>query len=340
VDRRQAKGWSRREFLGGVVLVGAAGVLGLKPELVAAEPPPETTRIRLHRNDPAICIAPQYIAEELLKAEGFTEVQYVISGTDEVSPGLATGKLDISMSFVTSSLVTQDAGLPLVFLAGIHVGCFELFGIERVRTISDLKGRRVGVTAPGSAEYLFIAAMAAYVGLDPQKDIHWVEHPVADSVRLLADNQIDALVGFPPVSQELRARKIGHVVVNSTLDRPWSQYFCCIVTSSHEFVQKYPVATKRALRAILKATDVCALQPDHAAHLIVDKGFTQRYDYALQTMQETPYNHWREYSPEATVRFYALRLHEVGMIKSSPQKIIAEGTDWRFLNELKQELQG
>ena len=103
---------------------------------------------------------------------------------------------------------------------------------------------------------------------------------------------------------------------------------------------EYPVATKRALRAILKATDVCALQPDHAAHLIVDKGFTQRYDYALQTMQETPYNHWREYDPEDTVRFYALRLHEVGMIKSSPQKLIAEGTDWRFLNELKKELKG
>src|SRR5713226_6194879 len=55
-------------------------------------------------------------------------------------------------------------------------------------------------------------------------------------------------------------------------------------------------------------------------------------------MQEIPYSHWREYDPEDTVRFYALRLHEVGMIKSSPQKIIAEGTDWRFFNELKKEL--
>jgi len=40
------------------------------------------------------------------------------------------------------------------------------------------------------------------------------------------------------------------------------------------------------------------------------------------------------------VRFYALRLHEVGMVKSSPQKLIAEGTDWRFLTEIKEELQG
>jgi NitT/TauT family transport system substrate-binding protein len=88
----------------------------------------------------------------------------------------------------------------------------------------------------------------------------------------------------------------------------------------------------------LKATDVCALEPNRAAQLIVDKGYAQRYDYALQTMQEIPYNRWREYDPEDTVRFYALRLHEAGMIKNTPQKIIAQGTDWRFLNELKREL--
>ena len=51
-----------------------------------------------------------------------------------------------------------------------------------------------------------------------------------------------------------------------------------------------------------------------------------------------PYDRWREYDPEDTVRFYSLRLREIGMIKSSPQKIIAEGTDWHFLNELKREL--
>jgi NitT/TauT family transport system substrate-binding protein len=55
-------------------------------------------------------------------------------------------------------------------------------------------------------------------------------------------------------------------------------------------------------------------------------------------MQEVPYNRWREYDPEDTVRFYALRLHEAGMIKSSPQKIITQGTDWRFLTALKKEL--
>jgi NitT/TauT family transport system substrate-binding protein len=95
---------------------------------------------------------------------------------------------------------------------------------------------------------------------------------------------------------------------------------------------------KRVLRAILRATDFCASEPARAAQRLVDGGFTQRYDYALQTLNEVPYNNWREYDPEDTMRFYALRLHEAGLIKSSPQKIVADGTDWRFLNDLKREL--
>jgi NitT/TauT family transport system substrate-binding protein len=129
-------------------------------------------------------------------------------------------------------------------------------------------------------------------------------------------------------------------VVNSSLDRPWSHYFCCIVAGHREFVRTHPVATKRAVRAILKATDPCALEPERAAQLLVDKDYVSRYDYALQTMKDVPYGKWRDYDPEDTVRFYALRLHEAGMLKSSPQKLIAQGTDWRFLNELKKELKG
>ena len=46
------------------------------------------------------------------------------------------------------------------------------------------------------------------------------------------------------------------------------------------------------------------------------------------------------YDPEDTIRFYALRLREAGMLKSSPAKIIADGADWRFLNEVRRELGG
>ena len=96
------------------------------------------------------------------------------------------------------------------------------------------------------------------------------------------------------------------------------------------------MATKRAVRAIAKATDFCAAEPEQAARLVASKGY--QYDYALQTMKEIPYARWRDYDPEDAIRFYALRLREAGMIKASPATLIAQGTDWRIFNELKREL--
>jgi NitT/TauT family transport system substrate-binding protein len=336
---QHARQVSRRRFLGGVTLAGTAGLLGVYPRPVAAEPPPETTRIRLIQFASA-CQAPLYISEELLRTEGFADVQWVGSTLDVVSKHLAAGTVDLGMNFVGPNLIGLEAGDPAMILAGGHIGCFELVGTDRVRSIRDLKGKMVAVNVLGGAEHVFLSAMAAYVGLDPRRDITWVTHSTADTVALIAEGKIDAFMAFPTMAQELRANKIGRVVVNSAVDRPWSQYFCCMIIGHREFVRQHPVATKRALRAILKAADLCALEPDRAAQSLVDKGVAKRYEYARQLMTDLPYGQWRDYNPEDTVRFYALRLHEAGMLKSSPQKLIAEGTDWRFLNALKRELKG
>jgi NitT/TauT family transport system substrate-binding protein len=338
-----ARPFSRRRFLGGVTLVGTAGLLGVPPRPVAAEPPPETTRLRLALTG-NICQAPQYVAEELLRGEGFTEVQYQQWGDPPSGPlrmqALAAGDTDLDMTFASTLITRIAAGDPILVLTGGHVGCLELFGTDQVRTIRDLRGKTVEVFELGGVMHLFLASMVSYVGLDPRKDVNWVTHPIAEAIQLLAEGKIDALLTAPPYPQELRAKRIGHVVINTNVDRPWSQYFCCLVAGNRTFVRKHPVATKRAVRAILKAADICALEPDRVARVLVDRDYVKRYDYALQTMQEVPYGTWREYNPEDTLRFYALRLHEAGMIKSSPQKIIEQGTDWRFLTELKKQLKG
>jgi len=114
-----------------------------------------------------------------------------------------------------------------------------------------------------------------------------------------------------------------------------------LVTSAsegnREFVRKYPVATKRIVRAMLKATDLCVSDPAGVAGRLVDRGITDHYDYALQTMNELPYDKWRDYDPEDSVRIYALRMHETGLIKSAPNKVISDATHWRFLNQLKRD---
>jgi NitT/TauT family transport system substrate-binding protein len=342
MSAQQAEGWTRRCFLSGLTLAGTAGLLGLYPRSVAAEPPPETTTLKLIHTRPSVCTAPQYVAEALLQGEGFTEVHYVqTEGGVQANQALASGEGYLTISFVVNAIIQVETGAPIVTLAGGPVGCFEVFAAEHIRSIRALHGKRVGVTEVGSSRHLFFASVLASVGLDPHTDVQFVTVPAAESRRLFTEGQLDAYVPLDVEVQELRAQQVGHALLNSALDRPWSQYFCCMVVGNREFIRKHPIATKRALRAILKAADVCALEPERVARFLVDKGYTPRFDYALQMLKGLPYRKWREDDdPEDSVRFYALRLHEVGMIKSTPQKIIAQGTDWRFLTELKKELKG
>jgi NitT/TauT family transport system substrate-binding protein len=326
---------SRRSFLASLSLAGAASLVD-RGDSLAQERPPETTTVRIPTG-PLICNAPAYLADELLRAEGFTDIQHVAIPPERNTEPIERGEIDFAMVYTPPMIVALEAGSQVTVLAGVHVGCNVLFAHEGIRTIRDLKGKKV---AAGVVRQPLIASMVAYVGLDPAKDIEWVSSPFATAKELFVERKIDAFLALPPDPQELRARKIGREIVNSALDRPWSQHFCCVLTGNREFVRKHPVATKRALRAILKATDLCASDPAAVARRLVDEGFTGNYDYALQTLKEVGYNKWRTYDVEDSIRFYSLRLREAGMIKSIPNKIIADGTDWRFLNELKRELKG
>jgi NitT/TauT family transport system substrate-binding protein len=329
---------SRRDFLASLSAAGAAGVLGARASL-ADEGPPETATVRILK-EAAVCIAPQYVAEDLLRAEGFSDVRYVEIDVGSTDAGMiAEGKTDFALSLAPEAVRRIDAGAPITLLAGVVPGCYELFAHEPVKGIKDLKGRSIAVPEQtGYGPHLWISIMAAYVGLDPVKDINWVTSSIVNPMELFVDGRTDAFIGAPPAPQELRARKIGRVILNTATDRPWSQYFCCMLAANADYVRNSPVATKRVLRAILRATDMCAAEPTRAAQRLVDGGFTARYDYALQALIDLPYAKWREYDPEDTMRFYALRLHELGFIKSSPNRIIADGADWRFLHELKPEL--
>jgi NitT/TauT family transport system substrate-binding protein len=322
-------------------IAGAAALTGARTSL-ATEAPPETTSVRLlsYKND-TTCIAPVDILDDLLRDEGFAEVRYVIGGSSDVpTEQVGRGDADFGQEFSAVTTLLLDAGVPAVMLAGVHTACFELFAHESVRSVVDLKGRNVGVQGADdrNSDYLMLRIIAASVGLDPAKDINWIAMGEGDPKGLLADNKIDAFMTLPPLSQELRALRTGHVILNSAVDRPWSEYLCCMLIGNADFVRRNPIATKRVVRAMLRATDICAARPDWVAQRLVDRGFTPRYDYARQGLDDVSYRSWREYDPEDSVRFYALRERELGMIKSSPDTIIARGTDWRFIKEVRKEL--
>jgi NitT/TauT family transport system substrate-binding protein len=328
---------SRRDFLSTVSAASMAGVLGARGSL-ADGPPPETAAIRLSFTT-SICFAPMDVAEAFLRTEGFTDIRYVRTTGGFTSPQMiATGDVDVGTSFAGSVVYHLDAGLPLTALAGLHAGCYELFAREPIRNVSDLKGRRVGIQTLASSAHLYLSIMATYVGLDAQRDIEWVVPPDGKAMELFVAGDTDAFLGFPPEPQELRARGFDRVILSTVADRPWSQYFCCMTHANRAWVRDHPVATKRFLRAVFKAAEYCKADPQDAARRLVDAGFTPKYDYALQTIQELPYELWHEYDSEDSLRFYGLRMHEAGMLRTSPNTLLAEGADWRFVDELKREL--
>ena len=325
----------RRAFLARASALGIASVAGY-PSVARAEPPPEVSRIRLVRV-PALCFAPQYVAEELLHLEGFTEVEYV--KLREAIPKTLEKSADLAMFGGPSILPAIDAGYPIAAIAGVHEACWELFAHEPVKAIQDLKGRPVAIGAMGGVEHVWLSSMLAYVGVDPRTQIDWVIAPPSTSAKqMFLEKKVAAFLAFPPEPQDLRAAKVGNVVLNTTLDPPWSQYFCCMIAGHRNFIGNYPVATRRALRAMLKAADICAQDPERAARLLVDKGYELRHDVALAVLKSLSYQRWRTDDPVATLRFHALRLRDAGMIKSTPQQILELGSDFSFLNGLKKEL--
>ena len=343
---------TRRRFLTTLSLACTTSLVRAPRVLAAEGPPLETTAVRIAKTSAKLadsanigaavygdsdCWAPENLANELLYAEGFTDVRNV-EVTAPSSLAIGRGEVDFALGYGSVFISAIDAGQPITVLAGVQVGCIEVFAKKDIHTIADLNGKRVGVQNLGSSAHILLSIMCAQIGLDPAKDIHWISGQSVTPFELFVDGRIDAYLSSPLASLDMRARRIGHVILNTTVDPPWSQYFCCMLGGNRGYVLKYPVATKRVLRAILKAADFCSAEPARAARRMVEGGFTPRYDYTLQMFNEIRYDKWREYDAEDTMRFYALRMRDTGFIKSSPQKLIAEHTDWRFLDEVKREL--
>jgi NitT/TauT family transport system substrate-binding protein len=334
---------NRREFMKKTALTGAAAYLGIGSDhgMAAVEPPPETTTIRFQQLKSA-CWVPQLVAEPLFREEGFKDIQYIkhkdpFKGREDI----IAGKIDFTADFTGMGLRFLEPGSPLVFISGLHVGCYSLIGSDKIKTVRGLKGKKVWAwTNLNAGPEVFFKALVAYVGLDPDKDIQYVECSKDEAIELFKRGKIDAFMSFPPGPQKLKEAGIGHTLVDTNVDRPWSQYYCCMIIGRRDFIKNNPVATKKVIRSILRANDMVAQDPSMAAQMLIDWKLRKADDqkFVAQAFREIPYEKWRDYNPEDTIRFWALRLKELGMIKYTPQEIMDKNTDWSHISSLKSEM--
>jgi NitT/TauT family transport system substrate-binding protein len=191
---------TRRRFLATLSLAGGVGLVRPQPAL-AEEGAPEITSVRIQKS-PSICNAPRYVAQELLRAEGFTDIRYVSVPTDDIYQAFMRGEFDFITDFAPVCVHAIDQGMTLKVLAGVHAGCFELFANEGIHGIADLRGKAIGIAALGSAQHMFLAPIVAHVGIDPSKDINWVVSPSVKPMQLFIDGKLDGFLGLPPEPQE------------------------------------------------------------------------------------------------------------------------------------------
>lgn len=284
----------------------ASQAVGTQP---GEEPPPETTRIRLANIFPSSCTAALALAEPFLREEGFTDVSYVKLPMGACVDALATGEIAFHLGYAATHL-------------------------------RGLKGKRIGIVSPTGPDGIFLAMTLANVGIDVRKVVTVVSYEASEGAALLSSGRLDGLAAFPPYSQDLRARGIGTAVVNSMVDRPWSNYFCFTAAVNRNWMEPHPVATRRALRAVPRGADVIAAQHGHPAHVLVEGGFTDSQKYASENLREIPYDVWRRFDPADTVRYLTLRMYEAGLITRTPEQMISRGTDFSRLAAITRELAG
>lgn len=341
-----ASGISRRALLRGAAGIGLAAAAAPllsgcgSDEGPTAMAPPETTTIRL----PKVALttaAAMAVASDFLKEEGFTDVQYLSpTSPAAIFSEFAANKFD--MAQVPAPLAVQriDAGDPFVVLGGINAGSFQIYASAAIRSLSDFRGKVITTSGPGNNDDTFLALTLANVGIDFRKEVTVISRPHDQAVQTLISGEADGMTTYGPFSQRLRVDNIGHVVLDANVDRPWSQYFFGLPTVHRDFLEKNPVATRRALRAMFRAADVIAKDPERGAQAMKAQGFIPDALYAatLSELGPIPYDVWRKYEPADTLRFYALRLREAGFIQSTPDEVIRRGADFRFLRDLKREL--
>jgi NitT/TauT family transport system substrate-binding protein len=337
---------TRRQLLlrtlgtGAALVAGSALAACARQSEAASLPAPETTTIRIVL--PPECDPALWLADDFLRDEGFTVVEHV--DTPFTTRGwLKDGSADIAPAHPEFMVATIEAGFPLTVLAPLHSSCLEIWVDPTIATIRDLRGRRISVRVadPSDQFFAFFAALLGFSGMDPLKDVHFVEAGIDNYLGMIGafrEGRVEAVLAGGAEGPRLRRLKTrGNVILDTMTDKPWSLYECCHLVANRDWARKNPAAAKRATRAVMRATDRAATNHAQAAHDAVAAGYPRDESLVKAAMDMCKYN-WRDVEPTETLRFFALRLAEAKVITSTPQKIIDSGTDFAFFRQLQSQL--
>jgi len=225
----------------------------------------------------AICYAPLYAAVDkgFFKDEGLDPVVQATDFQGTIN-GLATGKFDVALGLFDKFLKPIQSGMDIKFTAGLHSGCIQVVAGQNsgIKTLQDLKGKRVGIDAIGSGSMNFLVIALNKAGVDWQKDVTWKAYPPAQLETALDKGEIDALSITDPFGQQVINDNKGYQLISQATTPPYSNEYCCFVTVSGQLIKNDPQTAAAITRALMKADLWVNSNKQEAAELEVNNKWT------------------------------------------------------------------
>ena len=222
------------------------------------------------------CEAPIFTAIEkgFFKEEGLN-VSLVKCEWANYKDVLALGGFDITHHLVMYFLKPIEQGLDVKFTGGIHHGCLRVQAAAKgnVRTVADLRGKRIGVPGMGTPPFIFANRVLGANGIDPSKEITWLVFPAGELGLALDKGEVDAVANSEPIGSLLLADKKVRTIADQAKDAPYVDEYCCAVLVNGKYYKKNPRACAAATRALLKAAKWVEANPAAAAKLSVEKKY-------------------------------------------------------------------
>ena len=260
----------------GVKGIAAALLLGwLLTGCKKSEGPPDSGKVRVGYIG-LTCEAPIFTAVEkgFFKEEGL-DVSLIKCDWKNYKDVLALGGYDITHHLIMYFLKPIEQGLDVKFTGGIHRGCLRVQASTKseIRTIKDLRGKRIGVPGMGTPPFIFANRVLGANGVDAKTEITWLVYPAGELGLALDKGEVDAVADSEPIgSMLLAAGKVRNIADQAT-DAPYKDEYCCAVLVNGAFLAKNPKTSAAATRAMLKAAKWVEANPAAAARLSVEKKY-------------------------------------------------------------------
>ena len=289
---------------------------------------------------PTACFAPIFIGKEegYYATEGFTGIVDLpmYKSAAESKEAAALGKADWTFVSMVSAIVGLDKFANYKIVAGLHVGCHEIIAQLDITSVNELEGKTVAIPGIGSTQHLVLLSALYGEGVDPEK-VDLVVYPSAEMPALLKAGKIDAAMGWPPIPEICSMEGIGHTILSTTLDPPWSDHMCCVLIAHTPWMEKNPEALRRVIKATYLAAAAVDADPPGMAKVLIDKGYAKNLPATTLALAKIPWLKFKFHHPEETIIYYAEDLYNFGITTHDADWIL-EGCDWSYYEDVLEEM--